>query len=708
MKRRPGSENWMQVFPVQAAFASLLLGSALLVQDPPAPVFPRTITVKVVDAKGASVSGALLELWPDERAAGFLRGGPMESDVAIPPSPPERTLGTNEAGNVAVRLSSASEVFAARAGSVGTSGLWYASGLAGDEPTLELQPFKEITGTVRLADGQPAPGASVRFGFRLHEPLGERTRMGYGQQRPPADVTADEQGRFRISVEGGFTGDAWAMVGAARTEDVRLYGTTWGKDTIELRLPGEFHVRGACVGPDGAPITGGTVVALRRLTDNLMAMTHADGRFDVALVHAGRYAIDLDLPPGTGFVLPDPMTVEVTSEHPVADVLLRPVTSVSIQGRVRGTGGAAVSVHAEDTEGGGLPRQLRNDRYRSVHLEGGAKEFEITGFVPGRRYDITAGFTLGDASSGSRWVGRWVRDIEAGASGVEIDFDDAVIAGGEAFVHCIDASSGAPLTGATVGAGRWEPPSFAAFPRVIVTKDRPVFAADAAGMVRCTGLTFALLHGLIASAPGYESVPLGPLEMRTALAQLRASLRPLESFRVRVLGEGSDGVPEARVLVLRPNAPLEPGGYDLKVLSCDAAGEVRFDGVHGEPMWIQARSETGTSPLLPFTPAADETPVVITLAAPGAPVGCRLEVRAVDLEDRPIAGAELRAGLTGFGDGSVKPTELRATTNADGLAVFEDLEAGIWWLKCFDLDRGIGFGMAAVPGGTAKCTLRAK
>jgi hypothetical protein len=137
----------------------------------------------------------------------------------------------------------------------------------------------------------------------------------------------------------------------------------------------------------------------------------------------------------------------------------------------------------------------------------------------------------------------------------------------------------------------------------------------------------------------------------------------------------------------------------------DAAGEVSFDGIRGEPIWIQARGAPDSTVLVHFTPGTDPSPLVLQ-PAPSPPHGV-LDVHVVDWRNDPVAGAEVKlTPVVGLGDTAKKPDARTGTTDGDGVARLVELVPGIWSVSCFDFDRGIGFGAAAVPEGSSSCVLR--
>jgi len=265
------------------------------------------------------------------------------------------------------------------------------SGFALEHP-LKLPEGACVAGTVTDPGGKPVAGATVHLslGYQSHV----RTVADAGGRFkivgvPPAMKQAGPRGQAPpITLSAVPPESAPTLLGASTP----LKDLASGKTTqADLRLGAGGAMAGLVKGPDGKPVAGCQVIAFQRIGAGGYSATSGgrtgrDGRFTVAHVPPGNWALSVIPPAAAGLMLQAvPERAVAAGKTDVADVTLR--SGGGMVGRVVTTKGKPVAgahVRLEIGRDGGLPYMPGMDnqnRYVALTDRDGAFRFE--GLLPG-------------------------------------------------------------------------------------------------------------------------------------------------------------------------------------------------------------------------------------------------------------------------------------------------------------------------------------
>ncbi len=207
---------------------------------------------------------------------------------------------------------------------------------------IRLARGREIRGTVRGPDGEPAVGFEVTLLTEGAEPVPGRR----------AEVAAD--GSFRIegvppvTRVGLWIGQGPIAKTVSASMPMAVHDVEVGGEPVAIRLRRGVFVEGIAVGPDGEVVSHGEVVADLRGRDDVGERFFVGGHLD----EQGRFRIG-PMDPGPALLIyevlfPRPMARWATRPPlpvvaPARDVRITVARAVTLRGRVRETAGAAGS-----------------------------------------------------------------------------------------------------------------------------------------------------------------------------------------------------------------------------------------------------------------------------------------------------------------------------------------------------------------------------
>jgi protocatechuate 3,4-dioxygenase beta subunit len=280
--------------------------------EPHPPQHTEPLAITVIDAGGAPVADALVEVWdPPSRkdamreafeksglltkAQGDLAGEAMKQflkdvrDLIPDPTwePPRLTLRTASDGRCELGDPTSTTILVASKADVGTSGIWAA---VPAPMTLRLQPSGHVHGVVKDAEDRPVGNATVR----MYIPT---WKLGEGGARTPPSVQSNERGEFEVAVDAGALGSATALRGAPEeksSEDV--FSVKAGETEEVVLLFAHGTISGRVEWDDGEPASRSAVQA--NLQDDahwdsggdpmIMEWTEKDGSFRLDHLRPGR------------------------------------------------------------------------------------------------------------------------------------------------------------------------------------------------------------------------------------------------------------------------------------------------------------------------------------------------------------------------------------------------------------------------------------
>ena len=348
--------------------------------------------------------------------------------------------------------------------------------------TIVLMPEVGVDGEVQDAEGNPAPGATLRW-------LG----IGTGETALAPDdreYRSDSAGRFHIAAQmGGWLEATHETLGVGRAQiDERVLVS----GTVVIRLNPEDNgaqerITGQVRDPEGKPAEGARVLA--QASDGgpgAEAVTEADGTFELFDLPPGKYRVEARLAPYAPV-----WASNIPSES--HGLMLQLASGGTITGTLRTEDGEVVpgATVAALRHVGPL---LRTPQGQTTIFDADG-EFRVDGLPPGT-YDVAGG--AADHSMA------WARGVELGSGTVELSL--VLPAGGEIHGFVRDASGSAPIASARVEVERGlaSGPSVAPLRSSAVTDDRGAFTIRGVEPGR---------HSVHVSALGYAPRSLSGLEV---------------------------------------------------------------------------------------------------------------------------------------------------------------------------------------------------
>lgn len=535
-----------------------------------ASVAPITVRALVVDSHGDPVADAEIAVYAAKPAVDE-HGQPRQAYVRLP-SPPLLRAHTDVAGNTSFRIDRESFV-AARKDGLGISGDIRVAPEMRElcaELRLVLRPSLRITGTVLMADGSPARGASVDcFSF------GER-----GWHLPPAAITG-EDGRFAFELvaERAFT--FGAHLGDQHAPAIQIGPDKEPADRdITLRFPGAFSVRGVLLDADGRP-TAGSIRLLtqpgQRARGHHQAKANARGEFALLLTEGGSFEIFGGVAGQN--VVHMPLLLDGDNPHRNVTLRLPPRIDAMIAGRAVdehgiGCAGVKVAVGPLSEEPAWMLLGLSKLQPQYRHLTDTAADGSFRFVVPGNQgYRLSFGKAL------------WVHgpEVMPPAENVLLIVRDADQQGFTIHGRVIAAATGRPVA------------QFRAF---LVEHQTSGGSSDSAiangkdGTFEAGPYPIGRRYSVRVEADGFGDADLGPFDATVRCEQLTARMQALGSVLVTVLR--ADGMPAVKAHVgldRQGSHPFEAAHQG----DTDAEGRVRIANLTADSYTLYATAEVATA-----------------------------------------------------------------------------------------------------------------
>lgn len=404
----------------------------------------RPFGIRVIDLRGALVSGATVSLWtrngetppadalPEAREGYFAR---HRNGAVIDPdddtwerlhgrdptwTEPDTTATTDAAGRCWMELPEGRVLVAATSGAEWSSGTWCGDAWTRLDPEsdliLVLRRTCRLTGQVVDAAGHPAANAVVFP--QAHWP-GTSSRS----PRRPESVRTDDTGRFEFRVEAPGLFQFVAQLGPEWSNMQSVAFRDRDEGPIVLRLGTPCLVTGSVLDAAGRPTPGAKVCAQASDGIGESTMTDGDGRFRLALPHPGPWL----LAAASARLMPEDVAqVEVPSDGTPAQATLRLIEPAPLEGRVVwSTGEPAVGFTVFALTGfdrqqprveevAGLPA------YDPISVTDADGRFVIESLHPSLRYRVSASDEDGaEAKPANTKPGRFVElTVDASTAGL--------------------------------------------------------------------------------------------------------------------------------------------------------------------------------------------------------------------------------------------------------------------------------------------------
>jgi protocatechuate 3,4-dioxygenase beta subunit len=534
---------------------------------------------------------------------------------------------------------------------------------AGASLTLRLEPPQTVSGrVVGIGDGEPLPGITVR--------ICRTTALRFGPDSCPSGKTGNE-GRFTVTdlPEGRLRLTAVSERHALETRDVV---TPAGDERLEIALSPGGRLSGMVVGPDGEPVEGVWIYAIRtderqlrldaRTAGRQNAQTDETGWFEIeGLPAPGRYRFDVRME-GYAATREGPLALEPGDDR--SDLVFRLTRGAAFEVRLIDTDERPVAGLEVQLDRGETPGE--SDPFRSTRRAVSREQI---------RAEDDGRFVVEHLDPGTATIYLWptdakeiVRESVRLRDGGSVDLGVIVVRPGLSIAGVVTDADGEPIEGATVNAG-W---------RLDERRNRHARAtADVEGRFRLSGLGDDSVN-LQVAAPGF--VPVEERDVEPGVDGLEFVLeRPGRIFGRVVLESGTGVMGRVRGIPAADGSPFGLGrSHAAKQSQTDPNGYFEMTARAGEYV-VEA-----TAPGMKPSRVVD----VEVVASEGTDVGTIVLRRGITLRGRvlraddetPVVGAAVRVTLPGpfgmmaAGIGSSAPETVMS--GSDGSFRVAGLEAG--------------------------------
>ncbi|RYX82152.1 hypothetical protein EON83_20760 [bacterium] len=374
-----------------------------------APVWAQTpLAVKVVDASGAPVAGAVVHVrvW---------------SPKALAPVPIKVT---DAAGAVRFSLPAVpGEKLSIGTVTVGAKGFAFNATVARDgKAEVKLERGASWRGKVLDGAGNPLAGATVwlrgamrdrDFGTMLHLPDAEETTSPPNPLLALYTTTTKADGSFEIA---NAPADRELLFGVKSAGYSLAIGQkAQAGDEQEVRLARAGSVHGRALGPDGKPLANLKIYAstLNGMGNGNSATTKADGSFTIANLSAGAYRLVASPPENAPYILARRAEVRVDASKTSEIGLWRAQKGVVIRGMARdAVSKKPVAGASFDAEGRAGSAQNTSTAWTTSDANG---RFALR-VLPGSYQVRSSGAPRGYLAQSTP------KNVEVGAQGGEVNF----------------------------------------------------------------------------------------------------------------------------------------------------------------------------------------------------------------------------------------------------------------------------------------------